>query len=316
MTAPVDGAGAGPRPLEEEREFFLRSLRDLEEEWAAGDIDEVDYRALRDDYTARAAEVIRRLEGLDGAGEAGGDGSTVSEDASTVLVEEGEAGAGTDPAGAGEGAPAAGTTTVDIEESADAAEDPEAPAPSAGRRRRRRRRRPWPWWQKAMLVAAVASMAAAVGWQVGRGSSPRLAGDNVTGAGLSGQAVTQLLVDGQKAASKDPVTALKDFNRILAVYPDQPQALTDEGWVLAQGGVVSQGEADLKRAEQIDPGYGITHAYLGIILGDQGDYAGAVTQLQYYLSHKPSPALAGEARSALAVAQKDLKAAKSGKSGG
>lgn len=43
----------------EEREFLLRSLRDLERERAEGDIDEADYLALRDDYTARAAAALR-----------------------------------------------------------------------------------------------------------------------------------------------------------------------------------------------------------------------------------------------------------------
>ena len=48
--------------LEEQRAFLLRSLRDLEREREAGDIDEGDYRALKDDYTARAASVLRQLE--------------------------------------------------------------------------------------------------------------------------------------------------------------------------------------------------------------------------------------------------------------
>lgn len=48
--------------LEEERDFLLRSLDDLERERAAGDIDEHDYRTLRDDYTARAAAVLRAIE--------------------------------------------------------------------------------------------------------------------------------------------------------------------------------------------------------------------------------------------------------------
>jgi tetratricopeptide (TPR) repeat protein len=48
--------------LEEQRDFLLASLDDLERERAAGDIDEVDYEALRDDYTARAAAVLRALE--------------------------------------------------------------------------------------------------------------------------------------------------------------------------------------------------------------------------------------------------------------
>ena len=48
--------------LEEERDFLLRSLDDLEAERAAGDIDEADFEQLRDDYTVRASDVIRRIE--------------------------------------------------------------------------------------------------------------------------------------------------------------------------------------------------------------------------------------------------------------
>jgi tetratricopeptide (TPR) repeat protein len=48
--------------LEEQRDFLLASLDDLERERTAGDIDEHDYEALRDDYTARAAAVLRALE--------------------------------------------------------------------------------------------------------------------------------------------------------------------------------------------------------------------------------------------------------------
>ena len=48
--------------LEEQRDFLLTSLDDLEREREAGDIDEADYVALRDDYTARAAAVLRALD--------------------------------------------------------------------------------------------------------------------------------------------------------------------------------------------------------------------------------------------------------------
>jgi tetratricopeptide (TPR) repeat protein len=48
--------------LEEERDFLLRSLDDLDREHDAGDVGDADYQALRDDYTARAAAVIRRIE--------------------------------------------------------------------------------------------------------------------------------------------------------------------------------------------------------------------------------------------------------------
>jgi tetratricopeptide (TPR) repeat protein len=48
--------------LEAERDFLLQSLRDLERERAMGDIDERDYDALRDDYTARAASTLRAID--------------------------------------------------------------------------------------------------------------------------------------------------------------------------------------------------------------------------------------------------------------
>lgn len=48
--------------LEEQRDFLLRSLQDLEGEHAAGDVESDDYQALRQDYTARAAGVIRAIE--------------------------------------------------------------------------------------------------------------------------------------------------------------------------------------------------------------------------------------------------------------
>ncbi len=48
--------------LEEERDFLLTSLRDLELERDASDIDDTDYRTLHDDYTARAAAVLHALE--------------------------------------------------------------------------------------------------------------------------------------------------------------------------------------------------------------------------------------------------------------
>ncbi len=48
--------------LVDQRDFLLRSLEDLEREHDAGDVDEHDYLALKDDYTARAAHVLRALE--------------------------------------------------------------------------------------------------------------------------------------------------------------------------------------------------------------------------------------------------------------
>lgn len=48
--------------LVEERDFLLRSLADLEAERRVADIDDDDFASLKASYTARAAEVLRRLD--------------------------------------------------------------------------------------------------------------------------------------------------------------------------------------------------------------------------------------------------------------
>ena len=72
-TAPPAPGSAGEVPtpldpdalaaLEEERDYLLASLDDLDAEHDAGDVPEDDYLVLRDDYTARAAAVIKAIEG-------------------------------------------------------------------------------------------------------------------------------------------------------------------------------------------------------------------------------------------------------------
>jgi tetratricopeptide (TPR) repeat protein len=54
------------RELEDERDFLMSSLDDLELEHGSGGIDDESYAELHDDYTARAAAVIRTLrDGVD-----------------------------------------------------------------------------------------------------------------------------------------------------------------------------------------------------------------------------------------------------------
>jgi tetratricopeptide (TPR) repeat protein len=49
--------------LEDERDFLLGALAALEDEHDAGEIDDGDYAALKDDYTRRAAAAMRSIEG-------------------------------------------------------------------------------------------------------------------------------------------------------------------------------------------------------------------------------------------------------------
>lgn len=64
--------------LEEERDFLLASLDDLERERAVGDVDDHDYRTLKADYTARAAAVLRALDGSTGPAAPAETGPTTS----------------------------------------------------------------------------------------------------------------------------------------------------------------------------------------------------------------------------------------------
>ncbi len=47
--------------LEAEQRFLLRSLADLEREHEVGDVDEIDFRELKDGYTVRAAATMRAI---------------------------------------------------------------------------------------------------------------------------------------------------------------------------------------------------------------------------------------------------------------
>ncbi|CAN5612974.1 hypothetical protein BH10ACT2_BH10ACT2_08710 [soil metagenome] len=52
-----------PKELREQRQFLLGSIRDLEREYAVGDVTTEDFQALRDGYVARAAGVLREIDG-------------------------------------------------------------------------------------------------------------------------------------------------------------------------------------------------------------------------------------------------------------
>lgn len=68
VAGPAHGPGTAREDrgeLEAERERLLQALRDIEADRAAGDLSEEDYRSLRNDYTVRAADVLRRIEALD-----------------------------------------------------------------------------------------------------------------------------------------------------------------------------------------------------------------------------------------------------------
>jgi hypothetical protein len=281
------------RELEEERDFLLRSLEDLEAEHEAGDIDEADYRALRQEYTARAALALRTLaaspegpELPDGTRRPGSEPPLL--DGSVEDAGRGEQ-AGGEQAGGGEVALEAGGRRPRL-----------AIAPPAWMVRHRK---------PVLSAAAVLVVAAGICWALLAGSSPRRAGEEITGQNATTvQAkVATLLQEAQQAEVKgDTVTELHDAQAVLDEDPTQPQALTTEGWLLVQtqqSKLVSQGIAMLGLAEKVDPSLAQAHAYRGIAYLSVGDDGAAVPELRWYLAHRPDPTLAPKVRAALAQAE-------------
>ena len=155
------------------------------------------------------------------------------------------------------------------------------------------------------MVAVLAGSLA--GWAVVSASGARQAGEPVTGDAVGSAKIAQLISQAQTAAAKgDAVTALRDCRTALAQDPNQPEALAEEGWVLAQtqqSALETQGLGDLNRAVALAPTDATARLYRGIVLLDLGRKTDAVGDLQYYLDHNPDSQVKGQVERALAQAQ-------------
>jgi cytochrome c-type biogenesis protein CcmH len=153
----------------------------------------------------------------------------------------------------------------------------------------------------APVLGAVLVLAAGTLWLIDRSSSPRLPGATATG-GVTG--IEEELEQAASFVPSDPAAALAIYDQVLASDPDQPVALTAEGWIYAQAGYVARGEDLLQKAEADDPSYDPPHLYRGLVLlEDQRKPAAAAKELKWYLAHGPDPALAKTAGTALAEAE-------------
>ena len=189
--------------LQEEREFLLTSLADLEREFAVGDVDDDDYASLKDSYTARAAIIIRELSDV---------------------------------------------------------EQPKV--------RKRIGWRPFAWSALVVLLAITS------GVLVARNTGERLPGQVMTG-GIEDGSVSSLLVQARSLGMSDIPGVLDLYSRVLAVEPDNIEALTYFGWFTV---LSSTQEADasaaatrlqngmllLRQATIADETYPDAHCFLGI----------------------------------------------------
>jgi tetratricopeptide (TPR) repeat protein len=277
--------------MEEEREFLLRSISDLDREWAANDLTETDYRRLRDGYTARAAVVLRELE----AHAAGGTDGGAPAANEPREPEPGEPEPREPLAEHDSETPAAGAVQV-----AARAEDPRA-----GRARGRRRR--------GIVAVAILCFVAAAGALVVVRATHRLPGQTASGSVTltDDQRLAQQLLQARVLAGQGrDLDAIKVYDKVLAVAPRQPEALAYRGWLLRLAGVaghdqalLAKGRASVGAAVAQDPGYPDARVFLGyVLLQDAHDPAGAAAQFRAFLADHPQAQMVALTRDVVAQA--------------
>jgi tetratricopeptide (TPR) repeat protein len=253
----------------EEREHLLRSLDDLDREFAAGDIDQHDYETLRADYTSRAAAIIRRSSGS-AAFEQESDPTNVTARAHQVP-----------PHGA-----TATTETSEVAEATAAAVQSHAQNSATGQTLAAKRTKRSP---VRRLAVALGVLAVAVGSGV---AVARFAGERVGSTGLTGtvrqaaspqqQAAAKFMQVGRDNLGSDPIKSLQAFDAALKIDPTIAEAMAYSGWVLRIASLSAEGkDAEDLRAGAIrrideaiiaDPTYPDAYAFKGVIaLRDQDD---------------------------------------------
>ncbi len=148
----------------------------------------------------------------------------------------------------------------------------------------------------AIVIAAVALVAVLGGVVMARAAGLRLPGQSASG-NIS-QNSNDLLVEarGLLAAGK-AVDAIKIYDQVLQLQPDNPEALAYRGWLLYQTGdpdLVGEGKQLIADAVAADPQYPDAHFFLGFAKREDGDLQGALTEWDAYLALDP-PADAAQA---------------------
>ena len=108
------------------------------------------------------------------------------------------------------------------------------------------------------------------------------------------------------------VKALQLLSSVLEVDPNQPVALTYQGWLLTQAGekdsnsaLINQGQQLLEKAVKLDPGYPDARVFLGYVLfQDRHDANGAISQFHAFLADKPSQSFIDATKSVILSAYK------------
>lgn len=237
--------------LEEERDFLLRSLDDLDREHEVGDLADEDHRALKDDYTARAAAVLRTLQAMD----------------RPAPPAEAEADDGTESEGSG--SPPSATRR---------------PPASPSRRRR------WPLLLSVVATVALAGGAGYLVTQSAGERLPgqESSGGPDRGARALLQQAIDMDNAGKlvEAAKLYDAVLAEDPENVLALTR-RGWVLGRSGRQAGNAELLQAGLGYLDRATTIDPSFPDAHAFKGLVLGALKRPADAVCEFRAWLAIAP-----------------------------
>lgn len=117
----------------------------------------------------------------------------------------------------------------------------------------------------AVWIVGTLAVASLAGWLVARTSGQRLPGQSITG-GLPGDEVALKLAEARQFLGVDPQQAIVRYQEVREIEPDNAEALTYMGWLIAQSGsaAAASGAEFLRGAIKIDPTYADPHCFLAI----------------------------------------------------
>jgi len=142
-------------------------------------------------------------------------------------------------------------------------------------------RPPVRWGRVLGISAVVVAVAIGAGVAVAAFSGQRLPGDTVSGD--IADSTSRRLAEARSLEASDPQAAISAYDEVLEVDPDNAEALTYRGWLVARVGstagaadLVDRGEEYLDRAIAADPDYADPYCFKAVIqFRYRGDAAAA-----------------------------------------
>ncbi len=149
----------------------------------------------------------------------------------------------------------------------------------------------------AAWVVGTVAVACLAGWLVARTSGQRLPGQAISG-GLPGDEVAQKLTEARQFLGVDAQQAIIRYQQVLELEPDNSEAMTYTGWLIAQSGssAAGAGAEILRNAIKLDPTYADPHCFLAITSAQflqPPDLATARSEAQACLDNNPPSQMIG-----------------------